>query len=132
MVNNSFGGLKFGVDSNGNYGYIKAGADAVTPFKSDDLIGVSFNCVSVPNNGIGGTYSIDCSKKNCTITFNITSASGINSYGAALLINGVVKQKVYATGSWSFSVDELTSVGISVDTSGSATFRYANGTITFA
>lgn len=28
------GGLQFGVDENGNYGYIKAGADTVTPFKS--------------------------------------------------------------------------------------------------
>ena len=28
------GGIKFGVDSDGNYGYIKAGADTVTPFKS--------------------------------------------------------------------------------------------------
>ena len=28
------GGLKFGIDSDGNYGYIKAGADSVTPFSS--------------------------------------------------------------------------------------------------
>ena len=34
-LNNSLGGLKFGVDSDGNYGYIKAGADSVTPFKSE-------------------------------------------------------------------------------------------------
>lgn len=34
-VNNSFGGMKFGIDSDGNYGYIKAGADSVTPFRSD-------------------------------------------------------------------------------------------------
>ena len=34
-VNNSFGGLKFGIDSDGNYGYIKAGADTVTPFSKD-------------------------------------------------------------------------------------------------
>lgn len=34
------GGLKFGIDSSGNYGYIKAGADSVTPFsgKLTDLI----------------------------------------------------------------------------------------------
>lgn len=25
--------MKFGIDSDGNYGYIKAGADTVTPFK---------------------------------------------------------------------------------------------------
>lgn len=27
--------MKFGIDSDGNYGYIKAGADSVTPFRSD-------------------------------------------------------------------------------------------------
>lgn len=31
-LNSSFGGLKFGKDSDGNYGYIKDGADTVTPF----------------------------------------------------------------------------------------------------
>lgn len=34
QLNNSLGGLQFGIDENGNYGYIKAGADTVTPFKS--------------------------------------------------------------------------------------------------
>ena len=36
-LNSSLGGLKFGVDENGNYGYIKAGADSVTPFKTTQL-----------------------------------------------------------------------------------------------
>ncbi|MDE5804446.1 MAG: hypothetical protein K2I22_16185, partial [Lachnospiraceae bacterium] len=31
----SLGGITFGVDDEGNYGYIKAGADTVTPFKKD-------------------------------------------------------------------------------------------------
>lgn len=30
--------FKFGIDANGNYGYIKAGADSVTPFKSNDVV----------------------------------------------------------------------------------------------
>ena len=30
----SLGGITFGVDADGNYGYIKAGADTVTPFRS--------------------------------------------------------------------------------------------------
>ena len=34
-LSNSLGGMKFGIDSNGNYGYIKAGADTVIPFNSD-------------------------------------------------------------------------------------------------
>lgn len=29
--------MKFGIDSNGNYGYIKAGADSVTPFRSGEF-----------------------------------------------------------------------------------------------
>ena len=41
-LSNSLGGLQFGVDENGNYGYIKAGADSVTPF----------------SNGIGRRYLI--------------------------------------------------------------------------
>ena len=31
----SLGGITFGVDDNGNYGYKKAGADTVTPFKTE-------------------------------------------------------------------------------------------------
>lgn len=31
----SLGGITFGVDADGNYGYIKAGADTVTPFKKE-------------------------------------------------------------------------------------------------
>ena len=34
-LNSNLGGMKFGIDSNGNYGYIKAGADSVTPFSSN-------------------------------------------------------------------------------------------------
>lgn len=33
-VNDSLGGMTFGIDENGNYGYIKVGADSVTPFSS--------------------------------------------------------------------------------------------------
>ena len=33
FLNSSFDGLKFGKDSDGNYGYIKDGADTVIPFK---------------------------------------------------------------------------------------------------
>ena len=33
-LNSLLGGIRFGVDADGNYGYIKAGADTVTPFKT--------------------------------------------------------------------------------------------------
>lgn len=32
------GNISFGIDANGNYGYKKAGADTVTPFKSDPVL----------------------------------------------------------------------------------------------
>lgn len=34
VLNNDLGGLKFGVDADGNYGYRKPGADTVTPFSN--------------------------------------------------------------------------------------------------
>ena len=34
--NKNMGGLRFGVDADGNYGYIKDGADTVTPFLNTD------------------------------------------------------------------------------------------------
>ena len=33
-LSDSLGGMTFGVDEDGNYGYIKAGADSVTPFRN--------------------------------------------------------------------------------------------------
>ena len=47
--------FKFGVDSSGNYGYIKAGADTVTPFRTGNatasqvLSGYTFANASAPN-----------------------------------------------------------------------------------
>ena len=67
--------FKFGVDSSGNYGYIKAGADSVTPFRTGNattaqvLSGYTFANSTYPNltgtmvnNGgtsIAATYSLD-------------------------------------------------------------------------
>ena len=36
-LNSSLGGLSFGIDTNGNYGYYKDGADTVTPFKKGSV-----------------------------------------------------------------------------------------------
>lgn len=41
-VNSSLGGLKFGIDTDGNYGYIKAGADTVIPFKSGQNVSFTY------------------------------------------------------------------------------------------
>lgn len=46
--------FKFGIDENGNYGYYKAGADTVTPFKKGEFIGgfMYSNNITLPKQGI--------------------------------------------------------------------------------
>lgn len=38
QIYSDLGGLRFGTDANGNYGFIKDGADTVTPFRGRPLI----------------------------------------------------------------------------------------------
>ena len=52
--------FKFGIDSDGNYGYIKAGADSVTPFKSE----VKKILLASGANG-GGTVSAEIIRQKC-------------------------------------------------------------------
>ena len=56
----SLGGITFGVDDDGNYGYIKAGADTVTPFKSgSSLKKIQSTAISDPiQNGVPNTSMI--------------------------------------------------------------------------
>ena len=92
-VNNSFGGLKFGIDSDGNYGYIKAGADSVTPFRSDYFflnsmetsiynatINTGYITVTIPTDDCyilyGTTYIVDngvAMRTNSQTSFSISS-----------------------------------------------------------
>ncbi len=100
QVNNSLGGLQFGVDENGNYGYIKAGADTVTPFKQG---------IEYVEGGIGAPLS------NATIvTFPvdsfsqiiITSGSGIlNQYDDFSGTSGISAKGNYSVGT--YNVDDL-------------------------
>lgn len=62
----SLGGMTFGVDAAGRYGYIKAGADTVTPFKSHANV-IHFNpiwnstntsSVSISNGTVNGTFTV--------------------------------------------------------------------------
>lgn len=46
ILNSNLGGIRFGVDSSGSYGYIKAGADTVTPFSSDKNYKITINYTS--------------------------------------------------------------------------------------
>lgn len=72
--------FKFGIDENGNYGYIKAGADTVTPFKRDmKNLKIQFNASSIADLTIGNTYFIAIGN------FQTTKNTGTVSAGAEVL-----------------------------------------------
>lgn len=58
--------FNFGIDENGNYGYIKVGADSVTPFSKVSL-------VPIYSTGIGNRY---VSGTKSAPTFHVTDSSG--------------------------------------------------------
>ena len=72
-LTSSLGGLQFGVDANGNYGYIKAGADSVTPFKKA--------CSVIT---LSSSYSVNVSSGLGTAKATFTLPSGKEYIGAGL------------------------------------------------
>lgn len=91
----SLGGMTFGVDAAGRYGYIKAGADTVTPFKKNDWATLSSeNIKEYLWTSSGSTYG-----KNPSLTFRSPSAGQIATFlgvtdpaaGAAAKIIGIKK-----------------------------------------
>lgn len=81
------GGLKFGIDEDGNYGYYKDGADTVTPFKSQEIIYLG-TAKSYNISNIVGVENID----KYTIDDFIVGISGLpgilNNYWTADLEKG--------------------------------------------
>lgn len=99
-VNDSLGGLSFGQDKNGNWGYRIEGADSVTPFKS----GIS-ECKEIWNGAPNSTYTFtesygsvlikSTNYSNCfpAITFNNkTPILDISLANAAIMIFSDVKK----------------------------------------
>ncbi|MBD5480227.1 MAG: hypothetical protein HDR14_13210 [Lachnospiraceae bacterium] len=74
-LNGLLGGIRFGVDAKGNYGYIKAGADTVTPFKR----GVSF-VWSVC--GLSGSINLKNTGRVMLKLLNFAAVGNVNVYGA--------------------------------------------------
>ena len=77
-LGNSLGGLRFGIDAEGNYGYKKVGADTVTPFKKGATIG-SVSASTSARLGPGNTTSL-------SINFSIPSNArliGITSFSTS-------------------------------------------------
>lgn len=129
-----FGGMRFGIDADGNYGYIKAGADSVTPFNTCYYVGegTSFDIKTMfPNmwdkltvdNFLTGYGTCTYSNGLLTISDNVVSGSvtatvpagtGVTiteSYrdpgsGQTMHIDrsGPLKNPIYAGGSYSRTI----------------------------
>lgn len=78
----NLGGVKFGIDSEGNYGYIKAGADTVTPFNIIDSFTVNVDASSSNPGSDYCTTTISNLENYTTLTATIKSTgySGYKSY----------------------------------------------------
>lgn len=75
-LNGLLGGMSFGVDEDGNYGYIKAGADTVTPFKSGSA------ALAWSVYGLSGGINL---KNTGRVTFTVityASSGNVGVYGA--------------------------------------------------
>ena len=102
-LNSSFGGMTFGVDSDGNYGYIKAGADTVTPFNNGSSIYLitqitvtkfSTDMTSKENLYINDDYiKIDLTNNRINILKDIPNAVLLSrAYYSAIYKNGIILQ----------------------------------------
>lgn len=58
--------FKFGVDENGNYGFIKDGADTVTPFKQNHIYMDTIKFCGTASNIKGSQNYFCCNVKGCT------------------------------------------------------------------
>lgn len=86
------GGVRFGIDANGNYGYKKAGADTVIPFKSLNLIETS---ESIPA-GVKKALCISASVSDSTKADVRISGSIITSSRQRSFLNMIVSGKYTA------------------------------------
>ncbi len=95
-VSAALGGLTFGVDAAGNYGYYKAGADTVTPFKSGDGGGSGATELAIPIYLSGGSSGVGFSWETVkkvhlegTLYYRKPAASSGSVYGKLILASGV-------------------------------------------
>lgn len=74
-INNNMGGLRFGVDADGNYGYYKDGADTVTPFKSGGIYHIGMTVMSIRLNVTGLKNITILSSKSATVRVTYENGS---------------------------------------------------------
>ena len=88
--------IAFGIDSNGNYGYIKEGADTVTPFKSQKDIDNAYNSgVSAADarvNTSSASYNSGYANGKKSPTVTAKGSANVNNYTSTdfYLANGII------------------------------------------
>lgn len=90
LATDSNASIRFGVDADGNYGYIKAGADTVTPFKTSGeavLVGTYSSSTTIDVSAYGATsadqFICSCMSTNpyCSVSlWNIASTGASAGY----------------------------------------------------
>ena len=77
--------IAFGIDSNGNYGYIKEGADTVTPFKSQKDIDNAYN------SGVAAADArVNTSSASYSNGYSAGNSAGYSNGGQTITISGTI------------------------------------------
>ena len=114
-LNSSLGGLKFGVDSSGNYGYYKAGADSVTPFKTTKVIslgtGTSFNVTAYEGykNFTTSNFLYKLVKPSSDLTTSATTAHNGQNTATSGTVTTTVSES-YSNGVYKVTISEKLTV----------------------
>ena len=87
QVNSDLGGLSFGQDAEGNWGYKPSGADAVIPFKGDWELVLKITFGAAANNG-GGTYTNDAAATDTPHGWYSSMNSTIRCVNGEITITG--------------------------------------------
>ena len=87
--------IAFGIDSNGNYGYIKEGADTVTPFKSQKDIDNAYN---------SGVSAADARVNTSSASYNSGYTNGVSS-GKGANANVTISGSAGGRGAVYFSIN---------------------------
>lgn len=126
-LNRSLGGLQFGIDENGNYGYIKDGADTVTPFKSGFSGSYNANTYHAPwDESSAQVFTIDVSNFK-TLTINITS---ISKCYFLIQKDGVSQPATTSTGTITYDVSDCNTASILYYRNASSGYPSVNYTYT--
>jgi len=93
-INSNMGGFSFGVDSNGNPGYRKPGADTVTPFKNISG-GLDIKLYSKSSvNANAGTGITATSSTTASLEVSLSAFKTVTIHSGTFTVNG----KAYTSG----------------------------------